>query len=278
MKFDRIAVLDWSAAGTPKRGKDSIWLGITDLEGTRSINIPTRAEAENAVFSLMDRSTLIGIDFSFVPPRGLITKITGADSPSTFWRWLAQRVFNGPKNTTNYRDVAAEINRHFECDGPFWGNGLKKNIPDLPRKKPVLPSGFTDFRTTEILVKSNGYSPKPIWQLAGAGAVGAQSLTGMPFLHRLQQRGAAIWPFDPIKPVTVVEVYPALIATLVANAQGITDDVQVRLLSQALWNLNSDKNIDSLLQDGDPIEGTILGAGHISQLLEALEPLRIEYD
>ena len=31
-------------------------------------------------------------------------------------------------------DVAAEMNRVFPGVGPFWGNGLGRDIPDLPRK------------------------------------------------------------------------------------------------------------------------------------------------
>ena len=34
MTFDRVAVLDWSAASTPKRGRDSIWLGVAGPDGT----------------------------------------------------------------------------------------------------------------------------------------------------------------------------------------------------------------------------------------------------
>ena len=46
MRFDRIAIFDWPAASRPKRGKDSIWLGLAGPEGVTAENLPTRAEAE----------------------------------------------------------------------------------------------------------------------------------------------------------------------------------------------------------------------------------------
>lgn len=270
MKFERVAVLDWSAAGTPKRGRDSIWLGVTDARGTTAINIPTRAEAEQAVAALLDRPTLIGMDFAFAPPRGLCPVITGSDDPRALWRWLAARVTDGPRNATNYRAAAAEMNRHFAQVGPFWGNGLRQDIPDLPRTKPPLPAGLSPNRDTDMIVRGDGFAPKPIWQLAGAGAVGAQSLTGMPMLHRLRARGAAVWPFDRPAKITIAEVYPAMLGALVAQAGGITDEAQVRLLSQSFWALNLSDDLAHWLQSGDPVEGTILGAGKAGAIAQAL--------
>jgi molybdopterin molybdotransferase len=269
MRFEQIAVLDWSAAGAPKRGKDSIWLGVTNGDGTRVANIPTRVEAEETLKTLFDRPTLIGIDFAFAPPRGLTERITGTQDPRALWAWLSDRVSDGARNQTNYRDAAAEMNRHFSGDGPFWGNGLKADIPDLPRKKPPLPEGLVEHRATDRIVQRDGFSPKPIWQLAGAGAVGAQSLTGMPMLHRLRKLGAAVWPFDPLGPVTVAEVYPSILGQVISDQIGITDEIQVRLLSQALWSLNTAGGLDALLAQGDPIEGTILGQGASDRLVQA---------
>ena len=40
--FDRYIAVDWSAANTPRRGKDSIWIADSAMD---SINPPTRHEA-----------------------------------------------------------------------------------------------------------------------------------------------------------------------------------------------------------------------------------------
>ena len=42
-------------------------------------------------------------------------------------------------------------NAHFGGDGPFWGNGARADVPGLPRRKPALPEGLTEFRQTELL-------------------------------------------------------------------------------------------------------------------------------
>ena len=75
--FDRYIAVDWSAANTPKRGKDSIWIGELGPEGrVPSQNPPTRhaAMAEIAARLLAARGrgerTMLGFDFVFGYPRG----------------------------------------------------------------------------------------------------------------------------------------------------------------------------------------------------------------
>lgn len=263
MIFDRIAVLDWSAAQGPKRGKDSIWLGICEGGRTTTANPPTRAEAEAALAALCARPgrTLLGADFAFGFPAGFAAALTGRPQALAVWEWLAERVRDDSRHATNYRQVAAEANARFPGDGPFWGNGAAE-VPGLPRRKPPLPPGLAAHRACERAARAQGLQPKSVWQLAGAGAVGAQALTGLPVLARLRAaHGAAVWPFEPWADARLVfaEVYPALLK--VAVAQGETpDEVQVRTLARWLWERMTSGELAGLMAiPEDPEEGWILG-------------------
>ena len=285
MIFDRIAILDWSAAKGPKRGKDSIWLAKTAGEDCDAQNHATRSDAERALGDLMAESLscgdrlLLGVDFAFGAPAGFIAGLTGQATALSWWSWLAARITETPQNISNYRNIAAEMNGHFPGDGPFWGNGEKAQIPGLPRLKPDLPPGLRPYRATDLAARAPGASPKPVWQLAGAGAVGAQVLTGIPVLERLRHRFAdhvSVWPFQsPTRPIVMTEVYPSLLADPVRALQHatgmVTDEAQVRLLATALRRLDADAmgHLFTLPYPA-PEEGWILGAGQADRLRNAL--------
>ncbi len=296
MRFDHVAILDWSAAKGPRLGKDSIWLAqacapnpttrnpTTHTPTAR--NLPTRLAAEAALCDLIRSSLgqghrlLIGADFAFGTPSGFCAQLTGTTDALDLWAWLAARVTDTVANVTNYRHVAAQMNRHFPGDGPFWGNGEKQQIPDLPRLKPALPPGLAPHRATDLAARGPGAAPKPVWQLAGAGAVGAQVLTGLPMLHRLRSRFAgqiAVWPFQPpTAPVVLAEVYPSLLAApvraLTAATGMVVDEAQVRLLAQALAGLPATdmRRIMTVRTPALSEEGWILAAGHTGLLHQAL--------
>lgn len=285
MIFDRIAILDWSAAKGPRLGKDSIWLADATAQGCTARNLPTRALAEAALTTLIDSALtqgqrlLIGADFAFGAPQGFVATLTGRAAALSWWAWLADRVTDTPRNQSNYRQVAAQMNAHFPGDGPFWGNGEKLPTPGLPRLKPTLPPGLRDHRATDLAARGPGAAPKPVWQLAGAGAVGAQVLTGLPMLHRLTRSFAphiAIWPFQPATaPIVLAEVYPSLLSDAVRQHVAATgmvpDQAQVTLLAKALKNLTPQAMAD-LFTATDPSteEGCILGATRSDLLRAAL--------
>jgi hypothetical protein len=58
--------------------------------------------------------------------------------------------------------------------------------------------------------KRDSQTPKSIFQIGGAGAVGTGSLRGMRHLALLADSGFAIWPFDEPGWPLVVEIYPRL--------------------------------------------------------------------
>ena len=287
--FDRVAILDWSASGVPKTGKDSIWIGVSDASGTSSHNIATRGEAEAAVLALAQEAILtgerllIGADLNFGAPAGLASHLTGKAEAMALWAWLAERIADDARNRSTYRAIAAEMNATLPGGGPFWGNGGKADIDGLPRKKPALPDWLAEHRRCDQKSKAEGLSPKSLWQLAGAGAVGAQSLLGMPILHRLKAAlGAdcAVWPFDPIegKAIVIAEIYAAFIGPDVKalEARGkIRDAAEVELLSAALWNLAQSDRLAPLFQIDAATEilreeGWTLGTGHGPTLRAAI--------
>ncbi len=304
MKRDRVIVVDWSSSSIPKRGKDSIWLGIADHSGVTAENIPTRQQAAARLSELIraalaaSERVLVGVDFALGYPAGFAHALTGQapesepEDPFAVWNWLAQRITDTDTNQHNLRNVAAEANALFPGDGPFWGNGAAADMPGLPRTRPDLPDGLHPARQTDALATGAGARPKSVWQLAGAGAVGAQTLVGLPVLHRLRQELAtdlAVWPFQPADaPVVLAEVYPSMLsaevkAYVAANPGVVVDDAQVRLLAQALFGLAVNDALTPLFDAADfRAEGQILGAGHQTALRRALpatqDPPRLRDD
>lgn len=292
MKPARVAVLDWSAARGAKLGRDSIWLGVADADGLRAENIATRTEAEARLNALADAAAgkggaplLIGCDFAFGFPQYFAGRSAVMENSAlAVWDWLAEHVTEGPGNTSNWREVAARMNRAFPGPGPFWGNTAGAEVPDLPRTKPGDLPGFAEYRRCEAASRAEGLAPKSVFQCAGAGAVGAQALTGLPVLARLRHRlgeACAVWPWQDHRGARVVlaEVYPSMLAAEVAARVAATgevpDEAQVRLLASALWRLGQTRGLAPMMAvpDADPEEGAILGLGHRAALRAAAAEL-----
>ncbi|MCK3133082.1 hypothetical protein MZG87_28470, partial [Escherichia coli] len=81
-----------------------------------------------------------------------------------------------------------------------------------------------EFRATENAARKGRLQPKSVWQMHGAGAVGGQTLVGIPAVRRLLESlgpSGAVWPFgtgwraltpDDVEPLSalVVEVWPSM--------------------------------------------------------------------
>lgn len=295
--IDRVIILDWSAASAPKTGKDSIWAARADARGCTAQNIPTRAAAKDWLAAQIYQATqdqarlLIGVDFSLAAPQAVTRALTGQGDAFALWDWLATRIQDDAQNRHNLRDVAAAANRALG-DGPFWGNGAARDVPDLPRRKPA--SHWPEWRACETHARALGLRPKPIFQLAGAGAVGAQSLLGMAHMQTLRRdTDLRVWPFQDISdaPCILAEVYPSLLdndvaAQLARDKTSVKDKVQVTLLAQALYNLAAQDQLAPLLaeaaQPDARAEGWILGLLHQTALRGALpaqvQPPRLRDD
>ena len=277
--FDRFVMVDWSGGNDtgPRPRPDAIWVcSARGREVEAPIYLRNRALAEawleRAIEETIEngQTLCIGFDFPFGYPSGFAQALTGTNDPLAVWRWLADRVTDTPKANNRF-DVAAEVNRALGSgQGPFWGNGLKRDIPGLPRRKDGYRNPFPDMRRAERQAKGTF----TCWQLAGAGAVGSQVIMGLPVLARLRQRfqsAIAVWPFENLDcPVAFVEIWPSLMANAVRSEcarrpDAVKDAVQVELVARALSNLPVE-DLSKLLDVAAPEEGWILGLGHEPQL------------
>ena len=270
--FDRVIVVDWSASSQPSPARpsaDAIWIGEASAKGETTTYHRTRTAAEAAITSALagtDR-VFLGFDFPMGYPVGFAEHLTGTGSPKAVHAWLASAIQDALDNRNNRFAVAAQINGTYPAEGPFWGCPASMNIEGLSSRKRIdYPSlGLAERRHVETLVPR----AQPVWKLFTTGSVGSQALMGLPMIHRL---GLPVWPFDAPAPRMVAEVYPSLLAPAVAAEPGIKDAAQVRLLARALWRLSQVQAIDPLF-DTPRIatrEGWILGAGHQTELAQAL--------
>lgn len=244
--FDGYVAVDWSANGKPKRGLDSIWIAARGWGAMPAPENPaTRAEAVGRIEGLLadaraaGRRLLFGFDFPFGYPAGTARQLTGRDGWEAVWSRIAELVEDGPGNANNRFDVAAALNAAFAGAGPFWGNGLKRDVPGLPRRK---PAGWgANLPPNRRHAESKVTRAQEVWKLIGAGSVGGQALTGIAALEGLRRRtGAAIWPFETLgegRAHVLAEVYPSLIEPV--PGPEVKDARQVKAVAAALQRLDA---------------------------------------
>ncbi len=113
---------------------------------------------------------------------------------------LGRLVDDDARNRNNRFGVASELNaRMGAAPGPFWGCPPRAASASLTTTKPP-PGPLAEWRTVESVLRERGHRPFSSWQLLGAGAVGSQSLLGIPMVMRLRERFGgrlAVWPFEP---------------------------------------------------------------------------------
>ena len=275
--FDAYVVADWTAAETKKLGDNSLWIGVAKRDVrfrlyAETHNVATRAEGEALLASILadhrkrgDR-VLLGLDFNFGYPAGTAARLKLEGAPwSAMWKFIASNVVDKADNTNNRYQVAAKMNRLMTDEAwPLWGAPAKQAQRWLTTTKPPQGTGdIPEFRATELAARKGRLQPKSVWQMHGAGAVGGQTLVGIPAVRRLlEQMGpsAAVWPFgtgwrtltpDDVAPLSalVVEVWPSLFDGR-ANAGEFKDQAQVRTTAEALARM--DEAGDLALAFGPP--------------------------
>jgi precorrin-8X/cobalt-precorrin-8 methylmutase len=273
--FDVHVVVDWSSAGTPRTGKDSIWIAALG-DTPEVLNPSTRTQTMLALTEILDAATakgqrvFMGFDFAFGYPNGFSAALGNDADWRDVWALIAREISDDDNNENNRFDVAAKLNAMFDGDGPFWANGLKRDIAGLPRKKPTgwgdtLPA---NLRRAEACVKN----AQEVWKLSGAGSVGGQALTGIARLEHLRQsrNDLTIWPFQTFgegRGHVAAEVFPSLIDIAKLDDQP-HDKTQVETLARALRQLDHDGTLSAMLaapKDQPDIlhhEASILGLGH----------------
>jgi hypothetical protein len=175
-----LVAIDWSGR-LDDRGRTTWMAVIEDSVFRRLENGRSRPELRDELIRLRGRSRRLvaGIDFAFGFPQWYATA-NGWTCGRDIWR-------------AAYRDGESWL---ASAAGPFWGRTTKR--PQQPGDP---------LRRTEHAI---GGSPRSIFQIGGAGAVGTGSIRGMRILHQLAEAGFTIWPFEPAGYATIIEIYPRL--------------------------------------------------------------------
>jgi precorrin-8X/cobalt-precorrin-8 methylmutase len=274
--FDAYLMVDWSAANTPKRGRDSIWFCHLAREpaGLRIAaheNPPTRAEAYSRIYEILavglahNASILVGFDFPFAYSSGLARRL-GLSAP--FWRsiWdaIAGLLTDDERNVSNRFAVAAELNRRISGGPfPFWGCPQSQAGPCLSRTfhrrheaEDLDERRLSDHRLRRV---------QPGWKLFGNGSAGSQALTGIPIVRRLRDdpalaASALVWPFETglrapapagnVGRIILAEIYPSL-RPVVPTPGEVKDSTQVRTLAQYFAELDTRGKLAAIFA-GDP--------------------------
>jgi hypothetical protein len=199
-----VLAIDWSGARHGARRR--IWLAeVADGHVSRLECDRDRREVVDEIIASRRSGDelVVGIDFAFSLPAWYVS--TAARSAPELWERLgggqAEEILAG-------------------CPDPFWGRP--------GRRRPRSGSGRPELRRTERITAelagaaaSGGSqsSPKSVFQIGGAGAVGTGSLRGMMELPRLRAAGFAIWPFDPPAFPLVLEIYPRVLTGPVVKSR-----------------------------------------------------------
>ncbi len=299
--FNAYVMVDWSAAATAKAGKDSIWIGVVKRD-TRfrptfeAFNPPTRQAAEAQLRTILadlrrrKEVALIGFDFSLGYPAGaaamLKLKTHGWDA---MWAFLAANVVDKADNTNNRFAVAAKMNRLMTDQAwPFWGAPARDAQRWLSSTRTTAPEGYSlpVLRHAEQATQVGGKGgAKSVWQIFGNGAVGGQSLVGIPAVKRLADElgdKAQVWPFQTgwreltpadlqDREAVIAEIYPAMIEVKPEPGE-VIDRAQVRALCEHFTRLDEQGRLGAafappkgtapeLVETVEKEEGWILGVG-----------------
>lgn len=232
--FDVYVMVDWSAAGQPRHGRDSIWYAVVTptkaAPRVRTLQNPrTRARAADELASLFHkflgqgRRVLAGFDFPFGFPAGTAARLGLGGLPwRSMWQTLADGLSDGDDNRNNRFDLAERLNERLSGEPfPFWGNVREEPRPFLLRRgrRAHGPDDLAERRLCDLCLRAT----QPVWKLAGIGAAGSQALTGIPRVWQLRRDprlafAAHIWPFetglrhDARPRLVLAEVYPSQVA------------------------------------------------------------------
>jgi precorrin-8X/cobalt-precorrin-8 methylmutase len=289
--FDRILIVDWSGAGQPVTGKNSLWACLARREGDGHViewneNFSTRHAFMQRLDAVVGAALaeghrlLCGFDFAFGYPAGTAERLTGRADWRALWRKIADEIEDAPDNRNNRFDLASRWNATYFAGEPrFWGRPHQHVYADLSDKKPPAPTEAPlAFRRSEQFAKG----AKSVWQLTYNGSVGSQTLLGIARLSRfLDESGhdghIAVWPFETgfattfDKPVVFAEIYPSLFTLAVGDE--VKDEAQVRTVAEAFARFDADGRLATLLDRPTVLsdeevavsiaeEGWVLGIGH----------------
>jgi hypothetical protein len=186
-----LVAIDWSGRSDDK-GQTTWMAVIEDRVFARLENGRSRPELRDELIRMRGRAgrLVVGIDFAFGFPQWY-AQAKGWKCGRDIWRAAAQ---DGEQWLTSQAP-------------PFWGRTTKR---------PQLQGDA--LRRTERQVDG---SPRSVFQIGGAGAVGTGSIRGMAVLHELAEAGFAVWPFEPPGDATIIEIYPRLLTGKVVKSSAL---------------------------------------------------------
>jgi hypothetical protein len=205
--FDTYIIVDWSAARTPKTGRDSIWICRHGRDGETVANPPTRHAARALLAELLAEAmakgerVLAGFDFPFGYPAGFARRLGLTGTPwRAIWDEIARLVDDRKDNHNNRFEVAAALNQRISGGMfPFWGRPVRVASEFLGAKHHRRHA--SDDLLEKRLIDEWMVGAQPCWKLIGAGSVGGQVLTGLPVVRALRDDArwaahARVWPFE----------------------------------------------------------------------------------
>jgi hypothetical protein len=256
-----------------------------------AFNPATRHAAEKQLRDILadlrrrGERALIGFDFNLGFPAGSAA-LLGLKDPTWagLWAFVAKDLVDKADNTNNRFAVAAKMNRLMTDEPrPFWGAPPKDVQRWLqPTKAEVVAGDPPQLRRTELATAGMGKAAaKSVWQMTGAGAVGGQTLVGVPAVKRLADElgdKAVVWPFqtgwkalgpDDVdgKEAVIAEIYPALFPAKPEPGE-VPDRAQVRAACEHFAKLDEAGKLGAVFaaKPGENVEtvereeGWILGA------------------
>lgn len=264
--FDAYVFVDWSAAnrvGKPN-APNTIWVAEqTSSEQTITDRQPlTRQSAHQLVLDRLiehvrnEHRVLVGFDVAYGYPAGLAESLhLDREKPPwrAVWEELARLVTDTDRNVNNRFAAASALNQRIgpPGSGPFWGCPRKAETPWFHTHRPDFPydlgngTGLERLRLCEQRLRG----VQETWKLAYPGSVGGQTLTGIPWLHRLRTHPdlaatSRVWPFEtgftaaptgPGPSIVHAEIWPGVVEAdvqaLLRDDPGlIRDQAQVRAM------------------------------------------------
>lgn len=232
--FARVVAVDFSAASVPTRGANSLW--VATAEGVRPIrtrNCATRAELATVLTGLVAAPgrSLVVLDIALGWPAGLARALgLVGRAHDAMGQLLDEMVTDGPDNANNRFEVAATLNARSGC-ALFWGHPPGRAYGALsPTTTPPAGLAPRPFDARRTLERHVGGAIKSPMQLAGAGALGGQSIIGQVFVRRWARAvgGVTVWPFEPPRSRVVVGEYYFSLCDWRAERGVVTDERQVR--------------------------------------------------
>jgi hypothetical protein len=206
--FDTYIIVDWSAARTPKTGRDSIWVCRIGGDSETVANPPTRHAARQLLAGMLAGATdsgervVVGFDFPFGYPSGFAARLGLAGTPwRATWDEITRLIDDRVDNDNNRFHVGAELNRRVSgASFPFWGcpAGSAGNFLGARHHRGhTADEPLKEHR----LIDDWMVGAQPCWKLAYTGSVGSQVLTGIPVVRALRDdprwvNVARVWPFE----------------------------------------------------------------------------------